>query len=63
MNYHDAIVRSLTQELTRTVRKYDGTITVATAVGCLEIVKQALILEHSYPGDDLGAKKEEETND
>lgn len=59
MNYHDAIVRSLTQAIAETVRKYDGTITVATAVGCLEIVKQSLILEHSYGGDDLGDTKKE----
>jgi hypothetical protein len=53
MHYHDAIVRSLTEALWKTVHEYDGTMTVASAIGCLEMVKTKLIQQHRHGGQDL----------
>lgn len=46
MNYHGAITQALVDELLAVVHKYDETMLLPTALGCLDIVKHQLIQDH-----------------
>jgi hypothetical protein len=46
MNYHGAITQALVDELLAVVHKYDQTMLLPTALGCLDLVKAQLIQEH-----------------
>ena len=46
MNYAGDIAQGLVDELLRVVHKYDETMVLPTALGCLDLVKAQLILEH-----------------
>ncbi len=46
MNYHGAITQALVDELLAVCHKYDETILLPTALGCLDLVKAQLIQEH-----------------
>jgi hypothetical protein len=46
MNYHGAITQALVDELLAVIHKYDQTMLLPTALGCLEIVKHQLIQDH-----------------
>ena len=43
MNYEASIARGLVEDLLNAIYKYEDSITVATAVGCLEIAKLQLL--------------------
>jgi hypothetical protein len=46
------VVDGLVSELLDVVHKYHGTMVLATALGCLEMVKTQLIQEHMEEEDD-----------
>lgn len=46
MNYHGAITQALVDELLAVIHKYDQTMLLPTALGCLDLVKAQLIQEH-----------------
>jgi hypothetical protein len=46
MNYHGAITQALVDELLSVVHKYDETMLLPTALGCLDLAKAQLIQEH-----------------
>lgn len=46
MNYHGQITQALVDELLAVVHKYDQTMLLPTALGCLDLVKAQLIQEH-----------------
>lgn len=46
MNYHGAITQALVDELLAVVHKYDQTMLLPTALGCLDLVKAQLIQDH-----------------
>ena len=50
--YEKRIPDGLVSELLATIHKYDETMPVATAVGCLELVKQQLIFDVIEEDDD-----------
>lgn len=52
MNYHSAITQALVDELLAVVHKYDQTMLLPTALGCLDLVKAQLIQEHMEDEDD-----------
>ena len=52
MNYHGAITQALFDELLAVVHKYDQTMLLPTALGCLDLVKAQLIQEHMEDKDD-----------
>jgi hypothetical protein len=52
MTYVGKLADGLVQELLQVVHKYDETMVLPTALGCLEIVKQQLIQEHLEDEDD-----------
>ena len=43
MNYHGAITQALVDELLAVVHKYNKTMLLPTALGCLDLVKAQLI--------------------
>ena len=43
MNYEASLARGLVEDLLKAIYKYEDSITVATAVGCLEIAKLQLL--------------------
>lgn len=45
MNYHGAITQAMVDELLAVIHKYDETMLLPTALGCLELVKAQLIQE------------------
>lgn len=45
MNYEGNLVQGLVEELLATIYRYSDTMLVATAIGCLEIVKTQLLDE------------------
>ena len=51
-NYTGDIAQSLTNELFEVVHKYDESLLVATVLGCLEIVKQQILIDHIEFEDD-----------
>ena len=52
MNYMGNIAQALVDELLEVVHKYDETMVLPTALGCLDLVKAQLILEHQDEEDD-----------
>lgn len=52
MNYHGAITQALVDELLAVVHKYDQTMLLPTALGCLDLVKAQLIQEHMDEDED-----------
>lgn len=46
MNFHGQITQSLVDELLAVVHKYNETMLLPTALGCLDLVKLQLIQEH-----------------
>jgi hypothetical protein len=52
MNYHGAITQALVDELLAVVHKYDQTMLLPTALGCLDLAKAQLIQEHQNDEDD-----------
>lgn len=52
MNYHGAITQALVDELLAVVHKYDQTMLLPTALGCLDLVKAQLIQEHMEEDDE-----------
>ena len=52
MNYESELANGLVQEILRTVYKFSESITVAAAVGCLEIAKLQLIESQMREDDD-----------
>ena len=52
MNYHGRITQALVDELLAVVHKYDETMLLPTALGCLDLVKAQLIQEHMEDDED-----------
>lgn len=52
MTYVGKLSDGLVQELLQVIHKYDETMVLPTALGCLEIVKQQLIQEHMEDEDE-----------
>ena len=52
MNYHGAITQALVEELLAVVHKYDETMLLPTALGCLDLVKAQLIQDQVWDEDD-----------
>lgn len=46
MNYNGNLSQGLVDELLEVIHKYDESLYLATALGCLELVKQQLIQDH-----------------
>lgn len=46
MNFHGQITQALVDELLAVVHKYNQTMLLPTALGCLDLVKLQLIQEH-----------------
>lgn len=46
MIYHGEITQALVDELLAVVHKYDQTMLLPTALGCLELAKAQLIQDH-----------------
>lgn len=51
-DYQRQIVAGLCDELLSVIHKYDDTMVLATAIGCLEVVKAQLIQDHMEDDDD-----------
>lgn len=49
----------LVDELLEVVHRYDGSLYMSTVIGCLELVKQQLIMESVEPEEDDGREKYE----
>ena len=47
MNYMGNIAQSLVDELLEVIHKYDEAMMVPTVLGCLDIVKQQIIQDHT----------------
>jgi hypothetical protein len=52
MNYDGNLSQGLVDELLEVIHKYDESLYLATALGCLELVKQQLIQDHMDDIDD-----------
>lgn len=46
MNYHGEIAQGLVDELLQVIHKYDETMILPTALGCLDLAKLQLLQEH-----------------
>jgi hypothetical protein len=46
MNYSGDLAQGLVDELLEVIHKYDETMVLPTVLGCLDLVKQQLILDH-----------------
>jgi hypothetical protein len=46
MSYNSNLSQGLVDELLAVIHKYDETMMLPTALGCLELVKQQLIQDH-----------------
>ena len=51
-DYQGSLTQKLVDELLEVVHKYDHTMMMATAIGCLEIAKAQLLQEHMEDEDD-----------
>jgi len=51
-DYQGSLTQKLVDELLEVVHKYDETLMVATALGCLDLAKAQLLLDHMEAGDD-----------
>jgi hypothetical protein len=52
MNYSGDLAQGLVDALLKVIHKYDETMVVPTVLGCLELVKHQLILEHMEDDDE-----------
>lgn len=52
MNYHGAITQALVDELLTVCRRYQETMLLPTALGCLDLVKAQLIQDHQEEDDE-----------
>ena len=52
MNYSGNLTQALVDELLEVVHKYDETLLLPTALGCLDLAKQQLIQDHMDEEDD-----------
>jgi hypothetical protein len=52
MNYQGGIAQALVDEILKVVHKYDETMMLPTALGCLDLVKQQLVLDAQENEDD-----------
>lgn len=52
MTFPGHIAQGLVDELLRVVHKYDETMVLPTALGCLDLVKAQLIQEHMDEDDE-----------
>jgi hypothetical protein len=52
-DYQGSLSQKLVDELLEVVHKYDETLMVATAIGCLEIAKAQLLQDHIEEDDDI----------
>jgi len=52
MNYQGDIAQSLVEEILDLIEKYHDTMMVATAIGCLEIVKAQILENHMEDDED-----------
>jgi hypothetical protein len=51
-DYQGSLSQKLVDELLEVVHRYDETLMVATAIGCLEIAKAQVLLDHMEVEDD-----------
>jgi len=51
-DYRNSLTQSLVDEVLEVVHKYDETMMLATALGCLDIAKAQLLQEHMEDEDD-----------
>jgi hypothetical protein len=51
-DYQGSLSQKLVDELLEVIHKYDHTLMVATAIGCLEIAKAQVLLDHMEVEDD-----------
>lgn len=52
MNYHGAITQAMVNELLAVIHKYDETMLLPTALGCLDMVKLQLLQDHMEDDED-----------
>lgn len=52
MNYSGNLTQALVDELLAVVHRYDETLLLPTALGCLDIVKMQLLQDHMEEEDD-----------
>jgi hypothetical protein len=52
LNYSGNLTQALVDELLAVVHKYDETLLLPTALGCLDLAKQQLIQEHMDEEDE-----------
>jgi hypothetical protein len=52
-DYQGSLSQKLVDELLEVVHRYDNTMMVATAIGCIEIAKAQLLQDHIEEDDDL----------
>lgn len=52
MNYQEGLSQGLVDEILATIYKYEESIMLSTALGCLEIAKMHLVTEHLQEEDD-----------
>jgi hypothetical protein len=52
MSYAGDLTQGLVDELLATIYKYEETMVLPTVLGCLEIVKHQLILDHAEDDDE-----------
>lgn len=52
MNYQGSITQALVDELLAVVHKYDETMLLPTALGCLDLVKQQLLQDQMEDDDE-----------
>lgn len=48
------LTNGLVEDLFETIYSYEGTLTLAGVIGCLELVKAQLIEDHMYGDEDGG---------
>jgi hypothetical protein len=51
-DYQGSLSQKLVDELLEVVHRYDETLMVATAIGCLEIAKTQVLLDHMEVDED-----------
>ena len=52
MSYTGNLTQGMVDEILAVIHKYDETVMLATALGCLDIVKAQLLQEHMDDDDD-----------
>jgi hypothetical protein len=52
MNYAGDLAQGLVDELLATIYKYEETMVLPTVLGCLDLVKHQLLLDHTEEDDE-----------